>query len=57
MGGLNSPFSTRTVSFPGGHWRHTVEYEENQRCFGEGKGVNERANQNVLVLPWYVDNS
>lgn len=54
MGGLNSPFSTCTMSFPCGH---TVQYEENQRCFGKGKGVNERANQSVLVLPWFVDNS
>lgn len=45
------------MSFPGGYLRHAGEYEENERCFGEEKGVKERANQNVLVLPWYVDNS
>lgn len=37
--------------------RHAVGYEEKQRCFGEAKGVKERANPNVLVLPWYDDNS
>lgn len=36
--------------------RHAEGYEGNERCFGEGKEVKERANQNVLVL-WYVDNS
>lgn len=37
--------------------RHAEGYEEKERCFGEGSGVKERANQNVLVLQWYVDNS
>lgn len=54
MGGLNSPFLHVQCNFP---CEHTVQYEENQRCFGKGKGVNERANQSVLVLPWFVDNS
>lgn len=30
--------------------RHAEGYEENERCFGEGKGVKERANHFFLVL-------
>lgn len=56
-GGLIYPFTPSTMSFPARYLRNIEEYEENERCFGEGKGVKERANQNFVLLPWYVDNS